>query len=50
MTHVERFEQLNETFFFQFDKKAEEISNSALYITIKKAFTPFASLLMLKQL
>jgi hypothetical protein len=50
MRHVENFETTNETFHFKFDSKQEEFSNSALYITIKKAFTPFASIHMLKQL
>jgi len=48
MNYVEALERVNETFYFKFDKKVDELSNSALYITIKKAFTPFASLHMLK--
>ena len=50
MAHIEQLESLNETFYFKFDKQADQIANQALYITIKKAFTPFAALHMLKQL
>jgi hypothetical protein len=50
MTHVQELEDLNETFYFKFDKKTQELAESALYITVKKAFTPFASMHTLKQL
>jgi len=50
MRHVENFETTNETFHFKFNQTQEELTISALYITIKKAFTPFAAMHMFKQL
>ena len=45
-------EELNETFHFKFDKSRgiESLTNSAQYLCIKKAFTPFAAMHMLKQI
>jgi hypothetical protein len=50
MKHVELFEKCNETFFFQFGKAGEAMHNTALYLAVKKAFTPFAALHTLKQI
>ena len=52
LKHVQRFEELNETFGFRFEscKGIENLTNSAHYMCIKKAFTPFAALHMLKQI
>jgi hypothetical protein len=46
--YVNHLETLNETFHFRFDKQAEALANQALYITVKKAFTPYAALHTLK--
>lgn len=51
---VEKLENINETYFFNFKQDDESVkyvtSNSALYISIKKAFTPYAVLHMLRQI
>ena len=46
--HVKKMEEFNETFHFQFKKKGELLSNGAFYLCIKKAFTPFGAMHMLK--
>lgn len=55
LKHVKIFEEMNETFHFKFDgkngkKAANALINGAYYICIKKAFTPYATLHMLKQI
>lgn len=45
-----KLEELNETFHFNFakNKGIENLTNGAQYLCIKKAFTPFAAMHMLK--
>lgn len=52
LKHVQAFEEMNETFFFKFENGSglDNLTNSAQYICVKKAFTPFAALHMLKQI
>ena len=47
-----KLEELNETFHFNFakDRGIETLTNGAYYLCIKKAFTPFAAMHMLKQI
>ena len=51
---VEELEGINETFFYKFKQSDDSVkyvtNNSALYISIKKAFTPYAVLQMLRQI
>jgi hypothetical protein len=51
---VEDLERVNETFFFKFNQEDESVkyvtNTSALYISIKRAFTPYAVLQMLRQI
>ena len=44
------FEERNETFYYDFHKSKgiETLINSCYYICIKKAFTPYAAMTMLK--
>ena len=48
----EEMERINETYYFKFsmnDETMQEITNnSAIYMSIKKAFTPYAVLHMLR--
>ena len=50
LQHVLKLEELNETFHFKFEKNRgiESLVNGAFYLCIKKAFTPFAAMHMLK--
>jgi len=50
LKHIERLEEINETWYFNFDRSMGNITNSAIYILIRKAFTPFAAMHMLKQM
>lgn len=54
VSKTEELEKLNETFFFKFREQDESvkaaINDSAIYMSIKKAFTPYAVLHMLRQL
>ena len=52
LQHVLKMEDLNETFHFKFDKNRgiDALTNGAFYLCIKKAFTPFAAMHMLKQI
>lgn len=51
---LSELEKINETFHFKFNKDDESVKhvthNSALYISIKRAFTPYAVLHMLRQI
>ena len=49
---MSKLEDLNETFHFKFEKTRgiETLTNGAYYLCIKKAFTPFAAMHMLKQI
>ena len=51
---ISELEKINETFHFKFNKQDESVkhvtNSSPLYISIKKAFTPFAVLHMLRQI
>lgn len=51
---VSELEKINETFHFKFKKEDESVkhvtNNSALYISIKRAFTPYAVIQMLRQI
>lgn len=44
-------EKINESFYFKYrEKEVMHLTQQALYFSIKKAFTPFAVLYMLKQM
>jgi len=49
---TEELERINETYYFKFNYQDESvknaINNSAIYMSIKKAFTPYAVLHMLR--
>ena len=51
MAQLAQLEKINETLFFKFsESQVQHITNSALYLSVKKAFTPFAVLYILKQM
>ena len=48
---TQQLEQLNETNYFKFElDKVQALSTTGVYLSIKKAFTPFAVHYMIKQM